>query len=203
MFEVEKEDGKIEKPIYYKGKQIRYFGKETNSVSICMFASGTIKSKAEIQGNKLIIYTDFKADDIDSNGIEDYNAHQIYLYSDNKPDLAEQCAKGAYGFKLEDNVAGIDVTLDNGNVLSLSCLGVSLTANNKPDTINVEILTSDNEKKNILSLESKTDIAGTFSEGYSNENGEKYIYSNTFKELYNFKDIKELYVNGKKVNLDI
>lgn len=204
VFEVEKEDGKIEEPIYYNRNQIHYFGGEKNQISICMFATGTIKSKAKIQDNKLIIYTDFKVDNIDSNGIKDYNAHQIYLYSDKTADLEKQCAEGAYGFKLEDNIPGIDVTLDDGNVLSLSCLGVSLTTNNKLETINIDILTSSNEKKSILSLESKTDIAGTFSAGYSDENGQKKcIYSNTFKDLYNIKDIKEIYVNDKQVNLNL
>lgn len=200
IFEVYKENGKMEVPEFFNGNQIRTFGEGDNRLSICLNATGTIKHKAEMKDDKLIIYTEFKVGTMDPAGVEDYKENQLYLFSGKTKELQIDCMKGTYGFKLVDNIKGKEFKVADNMNLSLSYLGATITTDKKLDSFKIEIVTTKGEKETLFDLKSEEDVEGMLSEGYYEDAGEKgYVYSYNFQKPYDICKIKKIYVDDKEI----
>lgn len=197
VFEVEKDNGKMEMPTIFDDNIIDFFGDKEKPIRIGMDASGTIDSRAVVKGNKLIIYSNFEAH-LDPKGIDSFYKHQVYLkYGDKSGSKADINCVNEYGFKLEDNVSGKEYKVDDTTTLSLSYFGFSIESDHKWKDLKVEI--EDKNKKETLIDSKKSD--GNYSQFSSRDEGyQKYDYVYTFDDInFDIDKIEAVYVNGKKL----
>lgn len=213
IFEIENENGTMEGLYFVYGNQLRYFG---NNISICLNGTGNICSKAELNNGKLLVYTEFG---IDGYLPEENKNYQIYF---DCPSKAEECAKGLYGIKLEDNIGGEVYKTGDGTVINVSSVGIAIESEKEIGKYKIEIEGKNNNKKiiydkgkeeyNVISgtgqvsvkendVFGKTDIPGSYSQRYLGFFGknEKYFYVYRYKKAYNTSNIKQLYINGEKI----
>ena len=218
IFEVEKENGVMEEPHFVYGNELVCFG---DNICICLNGTGTICSKAELDNGKLLVYTEFSID-VYSQHEKGAEQRGYHIYFD-CPSKAEECARGAYGVKLDDNIGGKEYKLDDGTILKISSMGIVIETNKELETYQIEISDKNNNKKTVYDKSEeeyeiisggagvvttkknevfgKADIHGCYSQRCLGVwgNKERYFYAYRYKNIYNIDNIEHIYVNGKEI----
>ena len=191
VFEVSKKEGAVDEPTYSGGHTITRFGNREHGYAIHMLGSGTEQMDAEKAGDHLMIYFTFHMDDLDKRLPSE---SLVYLSHDGEK----------YPFDIIDNESGMVYLADKDTRVQISSFAVSVISSKSQTPLKIEVEKKDGEREILLEIENDA-LDQTDSRNYGvyvseGQDGEKtYCYKRKFSKSYPTEQIRELYLNGVKL----
>ncbi|MBR1743926.1 MAG: hypothetical protein IJ733_19110, partial [Lachnospiraceae bacterium] len=192
IFDVSKEGGAVEEPPQYADHQIvDRFGDGRFSLRLSNgLDPGASRMYAEMEGDILRVYYEFYNPELEDKELSLHS--QIYLYYSGDEEGSEA---GRYAFTLENYAGDRVYEVDKYTKVYLSYLSVYISST-KQISVNMEAVMENGKRKKVFKSGDSNSGEGV------TEDGGKVLsarYDKTFSKLFPVDQVKELYLNGKKL----